>query len=77
MNFTFLLLDSENCLPFNNGNAFNFKRNHKLNREKSKLLLKKLEKLPNYHTKLSTKATLLLPNLHPKQLEQKQEIVFL
>ena len=37
MTFTILLFDSGVCLSFNNRNALNLKRNHKSNREKSKL----------------------------------------
>ena len=39
--FTFLLFDSGFCLPLNNGNALNLKRNHKSNREKSKFSVNK------------------------------------
>ena len=39
--FTTLLFDSGPCLPFNNKNALNLKRNHKSNREKSKLSVNK------------------------------------
>ena len=40
---TFLLLDGGFCLPVNNRNALNLKRNHKSNREKSKLSVNKFE----------------------------------
>ena len=40
--FTLLLFDSGVCLPFNNGNGLNFKRNHKSNREISKLSVNKI-----------------------------------
>ena len=39
--FTFLMFDSGFCLRFNNVNALNLKRNHKSNREKSKLSVNK------------------------------------
>ena len=41
VNLTLLLFDIGDCLPLNNGNALSF-RNHKSNREKSKLSVKKL-----------------------------------
>ena len=39
--FTILLFDSGVYLPFNNRNALNLKRNHKSNRENSKLSVNK------------------------------------
>ena len=40
--FTLLLFDSGVCLSFNNGNTLNL-RNHKSNREKSKLSVNKFQ----------------------------------
>ena len=41
---TFLLFDGGFCLPVNNRNALNLNRNHKSNREKSKLSVNKFSR---------------------------------
>ena len=68
---TLLLFDSGICLPFNNGNALNLK-NHKPNRERSKLsvskfkyffLIKRINKINQQDVKKSTLRSLLMKKI--------------